>query len=1013
MEEIINNHQEQNHNPDPTEPEASDNSLEDSLQRYEAQRAVLEKILETIPVESGESASNKNTNKQSILQRMKRKLHLILLLAFMIAATHLHAQNSTRGTNSILFQEDFNGWTSGSIAANGWSTITSSWNFIDPQDNAINFYKQEPAQWMLLIMPGLDLTNANMLIFDFQQGSSVAGQKIKIGVMTNPTNTSTFTMLDIVDVNSMEWQTDTIFLSGITGTQYLAFNAEGPTPYTYFFIDNVVVAQEATQANWPMYVTNLNVVPEPNGAETAMVSWKNPTKEADGGTLTDLDSVVVEANQVPAYTLLNPVIGGNVNVPVNVPSPGFYVFTVTAYNTAGASSPMISDTVWVGLDTPGPVQNLVMTVVNDSTSSLSWSPPVAGAHGAFYDGIVDTYRVIRADGTEFDFAGTTLTFSETFTTPGTYNYTVIPVNYAGDGTSLASNAGAFYFQNYLLYEDFWVDVPAFEWEENGDGTEKEWYMSWAQYTGGVAPEAFFWPKYWLPFTGTHRMISPVVNTEGQTALSLDFLYYVDWTSGTFNFKVETTSDDGVTWHTVWNDTITGDVDPCNINIVIQNQDIGLPNFRFAYTFVGYNEDAELLAIDAIRLYPAVANDIAALSLTLPEYIRPGDVVTPQAEIKNYGYEANPYTAVLTFSLGQDTIYSSTITSSLEGGQVETLTFENWTAVEGDVVARLKVVCQGDQNPLNNILIKNFGVYNPIGTRTLVVCEEFTGTWCAYCPGAAMGLRDLVENGWPVAVVAYHRSDDYETDEGVLRNDYYNVSAFPTVMFDGVDGFIGGSASQSMYEEYIPFIQARMAIASDASVSIQNVGLTDLTLTANIILNSASPIQNGSLVLHAVLTETDIPDPWLNQDKVDFVERAMYQGAYGTPVDLSDKTETVPITFTLSPSWNKEKLELVTYLQDTISKEVINGNKFSLMMVGINEPDVRMEIYPNPASENFRLSSEKQIEKVEMFNSTGQLIVAQRIDSRAGFINVADLPAGLYIVRIYTSAGLIQRKVIVN
>jgi hypothetical protein len=233
------------------------------------------------------------------------------------------------------------------------------------------------------------------------------------------------------------------------------------------------------------------------------------------------------------------------------------------------------------------------------------------------------------------------------------------------------------------------------------------------------------------------------------------------------------------------------------------------------------------------------------------------------------------------------------------------------------------------------------------------------------------------------------------------------------MFDGVDGFIGGSASQSMYEEYIPFIQARMAIASDASVSIQNVGLTDLTLTANIILNSASPIQNGSLVLHAVLTETDIPDPWLNQDKVDFVERAMYQGAYGTPVDLSDKTETVPITFTLSPSWNKEKLELVTYLQDTISKEVINGNKFSLMMVGINEPDVRMEIYPNPASENFRLSSEKQIEKVEMFNSTGQLIVAQRIDSRAGFINVANLHAGLYIVRIYTSAGLIQRKVIVN
>jgi thiol-disulfide isomerase/thioredoxin len=990
MEETINDQLEQNHSPDKPEPETSDNSLHDSLQRYEAQRAVLEKILETIPVEARESANKKHTNKQSILQRMKRKLHLILLLAFVVAATLLHAQNSTRGTNSIIFQEDFNGWTNASFAANGWSTITSSSNFISAQDNQVNFFKQVNAQWMLLIMPGLNLANANMLIFDYVAGSSVVGMKIKIGVMT-----------------------DTVFLSGLTGTQYLAFNVEGPIPYTYLFMDNVIVAQEESQANWPMYVTNLNVVPQPNGVETAMVSWKNPSKEADGGTLTDLDSVVVEANQVHAYTLNNPVIGANVNVPVDVPSPGFYVFTVTAYNTAGASSPITSDTVWVGLDTPGPVQNLVMTVVNDSTSSLSWSPPLAGAHGAFYNGVVDSYRVIRADGTEFNFAGNTLTFSETFTTPGTYNYTVIPVNYAGDGTPVASNAGAFYFQNFLLYEDFWVDVPAFEWEENGDGTDKEWYMSWAQYTGGVAPEAFFWPKYWQPFTGTHRMISPVVNTEGKTALSLDFLYYVDWINGTFNFKVETSSDNGVTWHTVWNDTITQDVDACDINIVIQNQDVGSPNFRFAYTFEGYNEDAEILAIDAIRLYPAITSDIAALALTLPDYIRPGDVVTPLAEIKNFGYEANAYTAVLTFSLGQDTLYKSTISSSLAGGQVETLTFENWTAIEGDIVAQLKVICPGDLNPGNNILIKNFGVYNPIGTRTLVVCEEFTGTWCAYCPGAAMGLRELAENNWPVAVVAYHRSDDFETGEAIIRNDYYNVSGYPTVMFDGVDGFIGGSATQSMYEDYIPFVQARMAIASDASVSIQNVGLTDLTLTANIILNSASPIQNGSLVLHSVLTETDISHPWQNQDKVDFAERAMYQGAYGTPVDLSDKTETVPITFTLSPSWNKEKLEIVTYLQDTTSKEVINGNKFSLMMVGINEPDVRIEIYPNPASEYFRITAEAQIEKVELFNSTGQLVVSKRIDSRTGVINVAQYSAGLYIVRINTSAGLIQRRIIVN
>lgn len=65
-----------------------------------------------------------------------------------------------------------------------------------------------------------------------------------------------------------------------------------------------------------------------------MVSWINPFAEADGDELTDLDSVVVLANENHAFTLLNPAIGGSVNVPVNVPDPGFYVFTVTAFNTA-------------------------------------------------------------------------------------------------------------------------------------------------------------------------------------------------------------------------------------------------------------------------------------------------------------------------------------------------------------------------------------------------------------------------------------------------------------------------------------------------------------------------------------------------------------------------------------------------------------------------------------------------------------------------------------------------------
>ena len=46
-------------------------------------------------------------------------------------------------------------------------------------------------------------------------------------------------------------------------------------------------------------------------------------------------------------------------------------------------------------------------------------------------------------------------------------------------------------------------------------------------------------------------------------------------------------------------------------------------------------------------------------------------------------------------------------------------------------------------------------------RDKVLLEIITGTWCYYCPGAAMGAEDLIANGKEVAVVEYHTGDTYE------------------------------------------------------------------------------------------------------------------------------------------------------------------------------------------------------------------------------------------------------------
>jgi len=309
-------------------------------------------------------------------------------------------------------------------------------------------------------------------------------------------------------------------------------------------------------------------------------------------------------------------------------------------------------------------------------------------------------------------------------------------------------------------------------------------------------------------------------------------------------------------------------------VLLKNEDIGSATFQFAYTFEGYNENAFAIYIDALRLYPSVGVDMSPVSLTMPDYIRPDDVIAPVAVIKSYGSLDTSYTAVLTFFNGTDTVYKSTLVRPLAAGMTDTVTFDSWTAIEGGYNALIKVTCPGDERPANDILSKDFGVYNAIGSRTLVICEEFTGTWCAYCPGAAMGLDELLQNSWPVAVIAYHNGDSYETSEGVIRKDYYNIEGYPTVHFDGIGSIVGGYSTQSMYPEYVPMVQARMSVNADASVTIQGLNVVDATLTGSVLLESASAITNPNLMLKVAVTESHIPEQWQNQEEINFAERTI-------------------------------------------------------------------------------------------------------------------------------------------
>ena len=214
-------------------------------------------------------------------------------------------------------------------------------------------------------------------------------------------------------------------------------------------------------------------------------------------------------------------------------------------------------------------------------------------------------------------------------------------------------------------------------------------------------------------------------------------------------------------------------------------------------------------------------------------------------------------------------------------------------------------------------------------RDKVVLEIATGTWCGYCPGAAMGADDLVAAGCDVAVIEYHNNDPFSNTASDARNNYYSVSGYPTAHFDGILEYVGGSATQSMYSNYLPLYNQRIVIDSDFTIDIygENTGLTyDVTIVVEKVAASSST----NMTLQFALTESEIPYNWGILTEVNFVERLMAPDHNGTTLNFtSGDVQTIDLQFTIDATWLTQYCELVSFIQDENTKEILQGTKVGL------------------------------------------------------------------------------------
>ncbi len=77
------------------------------------------------------------------------------------------------------------------------------------------------------------------------------------------------------------------------------------------------------------------------------------------------------------------------------------------------------------------------------------------------------------------------------------------------------------------------------------------------------------------------------------------------------------------------------------------------------------------------------------------------------------------------------------------------------------------------------------------------------------------------------------------------------------------------------------------------------------------------------------------------------------------------------------------------------------------------PGIKLEIYPNPATDLIYVTSDQQIKFVKVYTYSGHLLLIDTVYDNSWQLNTSQLEGGIYLFQIFTKAGVISDQVIVE
>ncbi len=553
----------------------------------------------------------------------------------------------------------------------------------------------------------------------------------------------------------------------------------------------------------------------------------------------------------------------------------------------------------------------------------------------------------------------------------------------------------------LLTEDFsGGSMPPIGWTI--DLHSSNWSVVATENAGGTSPEARF---YYNPsFNEASRLISPEINTNGYTSLTLSFKHFLDDYSGSgYSLGVATRAANGP-WTNVWTVSPTGNLGPELKVLELATNDVGSATFQFCIFFSGNSYNLDNWYIDDIELNASVSNDIALAKISVPRY-SDGQFVEVAGTMLNMGLdninsfdiyyqidEAEPEMqsfSGMNLSLGGSYDFSFTYFLFLDPGNY---TMKMWTAnANGN---------GPDENPGNDTATLDLHIASQSVARKPLF-EEFTSSTCSPCASFNQGTFNAFTelHADEITLVKYQMSwpspgDPYYTEEGNTRRQYYGVSFVPDLYTDGMQTATNSTGVNNAFNNSMDNA-AFMDLSAYHVIDGDNI-FEHLDIMSHI---------GGEVVAYIVVFEYVTTGNVASNGETEFhhVMMKMIPDGAGTTVTLTDgETTSIEGSADMSLTFVEEMddLGVAVFVQEAGSRMIFQSaySVESNVGIGDGESKSKLMVYPNPSNGIVRFSQEVVKADLSVYNIYGQELV--RINSFSGnVVDLTDLPAGNYILRL--------------